>query len=256
MKTTGRIPIQTLALLLAGVAPAAATSPGAAHPGADCRAAILEAASPEPGRVRPAWAGSGMPDAVWRLVDRASVEEDDDLMRCLLNAAEQLAGRAVEASPEDADRRYALAVVVGLRADREGGRARVQAASRLHEELRRILELAPGHAPARHLLGRLHAGVLRMDGVTRWVATHLLGGGVLGEATWEEAEENLAFAEAELPDVPDHHYELANLYGDTGREALAVAELEHVLALEPVSAMEVAVRVKAERLLQELSPGR
>jgi hypothetical protein len=252
MKTTGRTwrtrGAPTLCTLLA----VAGTVDGAAVDAAcDGAAAVTH---PEPGGVeRPAWAAPGVPEAVWLLVDAASVERGGDRRKCLLGLAEAEARRAVEEAPDDVGRRFAVAVVLGLRADREGGRTKVRAASGLHDELRRILELDPEHAPARHLLGRLHAGVMRMDRVTRWIATHLLGGAALAEASWEGAEQNLAFAEERAPDVLDHHYELARLYRDTHRVDLAVEELLHVLERPAHSAMEGAVVAKAERLLQELT---
>jgi len=237
-----------MGLLLA----AAGTTRGAdLNPACDAGAAAvyLEAGAGE----RPAWAAPGVPAAVWRLVDAASVEGDGDRRKCLLDLAEAEARRAVEEVPDDVGRRFAVAVVLGLRADREGGRTKVRAASGLHDELRGILELDPEHAPARHLLGRLHAGVMRMDRVMRWIATHLLGGGALAEASWEEAERNLSFAEERAPEVLDHHYELARLYQATRREDLAVGELLHVLQRPARSAMEEAVAAKAEDLLRELT---
>ena len=200
----------------------------------------------------PAWVVPGVPDTVWVLVETAVDQPDGDREKELLKQAETQARLAVSGHEDDLGRRFALAVVLGLRADREGGRTKVGAASELHRELEAILILDPDHARARHMLGRLHAGVLRMNRVTRWIATNLLGGGELKKATWEAAEENLAFAEERAPEVSDHHLQLANLYRDTGRPELALVEVEHVLALPAVSPMEIAVRSDALRLRQNL----
>jgi hypothetical protein len=222
-------------------------------PGAPCETVVAAAlADGASGAPRPAWAASGVPDRTWRLADAGSVERDGDRRTCLLEAALADAEASAEAAPDDVDRRFALAVVVGLMADREGGRTKVRAASRLHVELRAILDMDPDHARARHLLGRLHAGVMRMDRVTRWIATNLLGGGALKEASWAGAEQNLVFAEQAVPGVLDHHYELARLYEDTHRPDLAAEELRHVLALPVTSAMEDDVRAKAGKLLESL----
>ncbi len=159
-------------------------------------------------------------------------------------------------APEDVGRRFALAVVLGLRADREGGKTKVKAADELHRQLVAILELDPEHARARHLLGRLNAGVCRMNSVVRWIATRLLGGDALAGASWEEAERNLAFAEQQAPEVPDHHLQLANLYRDTGRPELALVEVEHVLALPVTSALDQAARDEAIELRRRLEEGK
>jgi hypothetical protein len=193
-----------------------------------------------------------MPDTVRALVEASAAEHDNGRAKELLRRAEEEARRAVASDSSDVVRRFALAVVLGLRADREGGRTKVRAAAALHEELRAILDREPEHARARHMLGRLHAGVCRMNGVVRWIATRLLGGDVLAGASWEEAELHLAFAERHAPEVPDHHLQLANLYRDTGRPELALEEVEHVLALPASSAMERAVRTEAVELRGEL----
>ena len=91
-----------------------------------------------------------------------------------------------------------------------------------------------------------------MNRVTRWLATNLLGGGELKKATWEEAERNLTFAEQQVPEVSDHHLQLANLYRDTKRPELALAEAEHVLSLPVRSAMEQAVYDEASDLKKRL----
>lgn len=202
---------------------------------------------------RPAWVVPGVPDTLWVLVEGALAQEDEGRMKALLKEAEALARGGVTERDTVVARRFALAVVLGLRAEREGGRTKVGAASALHSELEAILALDPEHARARHMLGRLHAGVLRMGRVTRWIATNLLGGGELKKATWEEAERNLLFAEQRDPQVPDHHLQLANLYRDTDRPELALQEVEHVLALPAVSAMEKLVHAQARELRDELS---
>lgn len=207
--------------------------------------------SPEP-RQRPVWAVEGVPDTVWILVEAEAAATDDDHGKALLKEAEIHARSAVQEHEADVGRRFALAVVLGLRADREGGRTKVRAASQLHEELEAILATDPEHARARHLLGRLHAGVLRMNRVTRWLATNVLGGDALKAATWEEAERNLRFAAEQVPEVGEHHLQLANLYRDTDRPDLALEEIEHVLALPADTPLAESTRAEALELREKL----
>ena len=235
---------------LAGLLAAGCASPAEGQQACETRIDTTRVAAP------PAWVGEGVPDRVWRLADAASTVDEDDERRCLLLVAEGEARAALADGPDDVGRRFALAVVLGLRADREGGRTKVRAASQLRDELEGILALDPEHARARHMLGRLHAGVMRMDRVTRWIATNLLGGGSLKQASWAEAERHLVFAEARAPEVLDHHYELAHLYGDTDRPQRALEEAKHVLALEPRSEMERLVRERTEALVERLNPER
>lgn len=202
---------------------------------------------------RPAWVVEGVPDTVWVLLERAAAQEEDDRAEDLLREAEALARESLVDHEENVGRRFALAAALGMRAEREGGGGKVRAASALFEELEVILELDPDHARARHMMGRLHAGVRRMNRITRWIATNLMGGDVLGEATWEEAERHLAFAEEQAPEVPDHHLQLARLYAHTERPERAAEEVEHVLAMDPGSPMEEAAVAEARELQEELA---
>jgi len=202
---------------------------------------------------RPEWATESVPDTVVSLVQSAVDTSDGDLRKELLRDAERHAREAVTRGGErDVGRRYALAVVLGLRANAEGGRSKVQAAAALSEELDVILAIDPHHVGARHMLGRLHAGVRRMNGVVRWLATNMLGGDELSRARWETAEENLAYAEQHAPEVADHHLQLALLYRDTGRPELAAEEASHVLRIEPQNLLERAVRAEAVSLRDDL----
>jgi len=191
------------------------------------------------------------PDTVWALVD-AAVEADEDDRKEILAEAEARARATLTGDEGSIERRYALAVVLGMRANTEGGQSKVRAAAEMHEQLAAILEVEPEHVGARHLLGRLHAGVRRMSRVTRWIATNLLGGGELKRATWEAAEENLAYAERLAPEVPDHHLQLALLYRDTDRPDLAAEEIRHVMALQAGSAQDLAVQAEASAVWAQL----
>ncbi len=201
---------------------------------------------------RPSWVVGDVPDTVWILMEAATAMTDEDDMKTMLVEAEGHARAATVDHEKDIGRRFALAAVLGLRADREGGRTKVRVASAFNDELNVVLKLDPDHPQARHMKGRLHAGVRRMGRVTRWLATNLLGGGTLKEATWEEAESNLSFAEERAPEVLDHHLQLARLYQDTHRLALAAVEIGHVLALEAVSPMELRTRDEALDLREDL----
>ena len=196
----------------------------------------------------PAWVVDGVPDTVWQLVEGTYAEEDDDRAKEMLKEAEVHARAATEGYETDVGRRFALAVVLGRRADIEGGRTKVVVASEFHEELAAVLELSPEHPQARHLMGRLYAGVRRMGRLTRWIATNLLGGSELKKATWEAAEGHLAFAEQAQPGVSQHHLQLANLYRDTDRVDLALVEVRHVLEIPANSPLEVAALDEAVEL--------
>jgi hypothetical protein len=166
----------------------------------------------------------------WRTVYRSRGMDEDEAKGVLAELHDSLISVARD-RPDDVELQYLLAVVAGSRAEVEGGRTRVRMASEMHRRIQNVLALDPDHPGAYHLLGRLHAAVLRMDGFTRFVATRLMGGGELGDASWEDARLLLEMAVAGAPCVPDHHYELARLYAEQGDVRRAVDRLHDLLTL-------------------------
>lgn len=188
-------------------------------------------------------------------IGRAEPEKDD--RKCFFQMAEALARHLVFEHPNDPEPRYWYAAAMGLRAVEEGGGTQVRLAQSAHEQSRLVLTIAPDHAGAHFILGRLHAGAMRLSGFKRFIATQILGGKALSGASWETAESFLAAAARLEPEVPDHHYELGLLYLDTDRPALALAAFEGVLACPRANPADRAVQAsageKAGRLRRELA---
>ena len=81
--------------------------------------------------VKPAWVVGDVPDTVWVLMETSVVTEDEDTMKEMLREAETHARDAVVGNETNVGRRFALAAVLGMRADREGGRTKIRAESSL-----------------------------------------------------------------------------------------------------------------------------
>ena len=183
-------------------------------------------------------------------IGRAAAEKDD--RRCFFRMAEALARHLVFEDPNDPESRYWYAAAMGLRAAEEGGRTQVRLAERAHEQSRLTLTIAPDHAGAQHVLGRLHAAAMRLSGFKRFIATQILGGKALSEASWETAESYLAAAARLQPEVPAHHYELGILYLDTDRPELALTAFEGVLACPSTHPADRAVQANASEMVERL----
>jgi tetratricopeptide (TPR) repeat protein len=183
-------------------------------------------------------------------VGRPKPEKDD--RKCFFRMAEALARHLVFERPNDPEPRYWYAAAMGLRAADEGGGTQVSLARRAHEQSRLVLTISPDHAGAQHVLGRLHAAVMRLSGFKRFIATRILGGKALSEASWESAESYLAAAARLQPGVPDHHLELGILYLDTGRPESALAAFEKVLGCPPINPVDHAVHARARELVARL----
>jgi len=161
----------------------------------------------------------------------------------------------VEASARHRDVlvQYDLALVIGARAELEDGSELVRTAETLDRQAHAVLALDPQHAGAQHLLGRLHASVLRMNGVKRFVATRILGGDRLAGASWDDVRVWFEWAAEKDPCVPDHHYELANLYYEQGERREAWRHLDHLIAVTGSRELYADILRKGEDLARELA---
>jgi hypothetical protein len=150
---------------------------------------------------------------VWHQIVGARASRGEAGAAALSALQDSLAAEA-SARPGDVEVQFLLAATLGARADVEGGTEKIRAAKALHAQATRVLALDPAHAGAQYLLGRLHAAVLRLDRVTRFLAIKLLGGAELSGASWEEARRLLEAAVAQDPCVAEYQYELARLYSE------------------------------------------
>jgi tetratricopeptide (TPR) repeat protein len=194
-------------------------------------------------------AGEALPGPEMRIVQRAlSDSQDPEVVPPLVALYDSLASEA-EARPQDVELLFLLAVVMGARSEVSGGRTQLEWAERMSEVAGRILDLEEDHAGAMHLLGRIHAAVMRMGTLKRWLARTLFGGAVLKEASWQDARRYLEAAAEASPCNPDYRYELAALYRDTGRPDLAAREAQRALEVSAVDPAYEGVARKARILL-------
>lgn len=187
----------------------------------------------------------------WEAVAQALVL-DRDAAKARLVELEDSASALAAARPDDVDTQFLLAVVLGARAELEGGRTKMRIAEKLLEQLSAVLALDPEHGGALDMMGRLHAAVMRMDWLTRVIATRILGGAELRSASWDEAERLLQSAIAAEPCVGDHYYQLASVYADRGKRTLALDRLSEFFELGPTADVDPRVYSRATSLRAEL----
>ena len=190
-------------------------------------------------------------DLAIQVVHLGRAEPDKDARKCFFRMTEALTRHLVFENPNDPEPRYWYAAAMALRAAEEGGRTQVGLAQGAHEQARITLTVAPDHAGAQHILGRLNAAVMRLSGFKRFIATRILGGKALSGASWETAESFLVSAARLQPEVPTHHYELGTLYLDADRPELARAAFERVLACPPIHPADREVHVRARGMLEQ-----
>lgn len=175
-------------------------------------------------------------EALWRASREAiDLGEFDDARRdSLYGLGEQYARSAVQANPNSSMAHFALAKAIGRRALSMGARDRVKFAGEVRKEALEALRLDSTNAGALHIMGRWHANIMRLSGVSRFVAKNLLGGKIFNEANWRDATTYLERAAALEPDRVVHKLELASVYADTNNKAKARETYQAAIQLAPV----------------------
>ena len=193
-------------------------------------------------------------EALWRAAGEAiDLGEFNDAGRdSLYRLGEQYARRAVQADPKSSMAHFALAKAIGRRALSLGARERVKFAGEVRKEAMEALALDSTNAGALHVMGRWHANIMRLSGVSRFLAKNLLGGRVFNEANWKDAVSYLERAAALEPERIVHRLELASVYADTNNKAKAREQYQVALQLNPRDYNDKHYKQLAERQLQEL----
>ncbi|HSW29454.1 MAG TPA: flippase-like domain-containing protein [Longimicrobiales bacterium] len=194
--------------------------------------------------------GVGVKDLVLRGLRAGHAEEAEALLR----EAVARARAGVERAPSDAEAHYLLAVALGYHLEHQGLRRKFALAAEVRSEAERALALDPGHAGAHHVMGRLHAGAMRLNRVARLILREVLGASVLEGASWKQAEQHFRQARAADPGCPRHAMELGALYLDTDRPALAREVLAEAARIAPREASDSLAVVRARALLGGLVP--
>ncbi|NOT07205.1 MAG: hypothetical protein HOP28_03275 [Gemmatimonadales bacterium] len=171
----------------------------------------------------------------------------------LLGRGILLARRAKALAPNDPQTHFALGVLLGNSALTKGVRDRVKLAVEIRDLARAALAADSTHDGAHHLLGRWHYEIRKLSGFERFVARSFLGGGVFGEARWEEAERHLARA-VELDSTRIYHrLDLARVQIARKEAPAALAQLRRIQGLPNRVAADTTYRREAGELLGRIT---
>lgn len=184
-----------------------------------------------------------------QIPDSVESPERDSLYR----RAERLARRAVETDPGGAEGHFAVAATVGRASLTMGQEERIRRAAIVREEALRTLEIDSLYDGAYHILGRWHAEIMRLSGLSRFFARTFLGAGIFGQASWEEAIANLERAVELDPGRIYHRLELARVYTDRKRWEDARDQLERIAALPDREVLDPLYRRRAAALADRLA---
>ena len=196
------------------------------------------------------WRGALILINLGQLVPGSSKGKEQD---SLYSLAERYATRAVASNPQGADGHFALAASIGLRSLTQGTKARIRQAGIIRQEALRTIQLNPRHDGAYHVLGLWNAEIMRLSGLSRFFARSFLGGGVLKEASWNNAIAYMQKAVELDPGRIYHHLELARIYADRKRTADAEAQLHAVESLPAREVTDSLYKRQGAELLRQLA---
>jgi len=203
-------------------------------------------ASAEPMEYEPRWR------AAEAYAEVAMTEPSEDQQQELLRRGRAHATLATELEPDGIDGHYWRGVIAGMLADVTGGREKVRFGDEVYRESLWVVERDSLHAGAHYLQGRVHAGVMRLNSVMRFLAKLVVGGDALDNASWEKAEHHLARAARIQPELPMHHYELAMVYERLDWPDHFERSLRNTLTAPTSTPYQDEFKVRAGELLREI----
>jgi tetratricopeptide (TPR) repeat protein len=195
-------------------------------------------------------------EALWKAsrsaIDLGEATADAKQRTAYYKQGEQFARRAVEVNPGDAEGHFHLARSLGRTALSLGVRDRIKYAKDVRAQALEALKIDPQHPGALHVMGVWNAEVMRLNGVSRFMAKNFLGGQVFGTASWKDAVRYMEQAVAAEPNRIVHRVDLAEIYRDVGDKAKARREAEFVVNLQPTDPNDPKYKRQAEQLLASL----
>jgi tetratricopeptide (TPR) repeat protein len=176
-------------------------------------------------------------EALWKAtreaVDVGEYNPDEKERERLYSVAEQYARRAVEANPADAEGHAQLARALGRKALSLGKKDQVKYAGDVRTNALDALKINPKHPAALHVMGKWNYEVLRLSGITRFMAKTFLGGKVFDSANWDDAQRFMEESTAADPGRLIHHLDLARVYAARNNKEKAREQYEIVIKGTP-----------------------
>jgi tetratricopeptide (TPR) repeat protein len=195
-------------------------------------------------------------DALWRAavvaVDLGEGSSKNDERNTFFKQGEQYARHAVQANPNDAEGHFTLARALGRIAQTLGPRDKVKYAAEVRSHAMEALRLNPKHPGALHIMGMWNAEIMRLNGVSRFMAKNFLGGQVFGSANWNDAQRYLEQAVAIEPNRLVHRVDLAGIYADRGNATKAREHAEFVVQAPATEMNDAKYKREAEALLKKV----
>jgi tetratricopeptide (TPR) repeat protein len=196
-------------------------------------------------------------DKLWRIARAGAVVgidfDDHEEQNRWFDPSLFFARRAVELGPDDLDARYWRGVVAGRRALNAGARNATELAELVYEDAHFLLATDSLDGAAHNMLGKLAFEIMSLSRIERTLGRVFLSSSVLGDVSWQVAEQHLSRAAELEPDVLLYQYDLAALHRKRGRDDEAIACLTRALWLPAAEPVDPKVKALAAALLEEIA---
>lgn len=174
-------------------------------------------------------------EALWKAareaVDVGEYTTDEKARTALFQKGELYARRAVEANKDDAEGHFHMARALGRTALKMGTKDRIRLAGDIRAHALDALKANPTHPGALHVMGMWNAEIMRLNGISRFMAKNFLGGQIFGSANWTDAVKYMEKSRDNDPTRIVHRLDLARIYNDVGNTVNAKAEYQNVLSM-------------------------
>ena len=195
-------------------------------------------------------------EALWKAtreaVDVGEYNPDDKERQRLYSAAELYARRALEANPTDVEGHAQLARALGRKALSLGKKDQVRYAGDVRTHALDALKIDPTHSGALHVMGKWNYEVLRLSGITRYLAKTFLGGKVFDSANWDDAQRFMEESTALDPGRVIHHLDLARVYAARGNKEKAREQYDAAIRGTPTDYNDRKYQAEAEEEIKNV----
>lgn len=194
--------------------------------------------------------------AAYESVDLGEFDTSSAQRAALYKRGEQYARRAVAANPNGAEGHFELARAVGRMALTMGMLDQVKyGGTEVYNEAMAALAIDPNHAGALHVMGVWNEKIMQLNWATRTIAKTILGGHVMGAASWDNAQHYLEKAVAMEPNRILHHLDLGRVYVDRGDKAQAREQFQWIQAAPVTDYNDPNYKRQAADALKNLGSG-
>jgi tetratricopeptide (TPR) repeat protein len=198
-------------------------------------------------------------EALWKAsrdaIDLGEFNPDEAQRKAYFADGEKLARRAVAVNPNDAEGHFVLSRALGRVALTLGKKEQVNYAKEIRLQALDALKYDSLHPGALHVLGRWNAEIMRLSGISRFVARNFLGGDIFSEASWDRAVSYMEKSVKADPERLVHHLDLAEIYRDRnadGDRARAREQFEFVINGKALDYNDRFYKQQAEKELKGL----